>query len=70
MIPQGIGVNEAGLTAAFRILGWSTSDALALGLLRRARIVGWALMGLLLHMCGGLSAFRQRSSPHTSVSKI
>ena len=52
MVPQGLGVNEVGITAAFNIIGMSTSVGLAYGLIRRARVVGYALVGLTAYLIG------------------
>ena len=49
MIPQGLGVNEAGVAGAFSTLGMDPAVGLAVGLIRRARIVFWALCGVSLY---------------------
>ena len=48
MVPQGLGVNEAGIAGAFSILGIAGPYGLAFGLIRRARVVSWAALGLAL----------------------
>jgi phosphatidylglycerophosphate synthase len=48
-VPQGLGVNEFSVMGAFKLLGLSTPLAIAFGLVRRARILCWALVGVLLH---------------------
>jgi hypothetical protein len=46
MIPQGLGVNEAGITGAMVLLGWGPDVGMAVALLRRGRMVFWAAVGL------------------------
>jgi phosphatidylglycerophosphate synthase len=48
-IPQGIGANEAGISTAMSFLGYSASLGLTFGLIRRARMIFWALFGVGLH---------------------
>ena len=48
MVPQGLGVNEASITGAFTMVGLAASYGLAFGLIRRARVVTWAALGLLI----------------------
>jgi 1L-myo-inositol 1-phosphate cytidylyltransferase / CDP-L-myo-inositol myo-inositolphosphotransferase len=48
MVPQGLGVNEAGIAGAFGLLGVAAPYGLAFGLIRRARVVTWAALGLAL----------------------
>jgi hypothetical protein len=55
-IPQGIGVSEAGVAGAFLVLGLPVDVGLAFALLRRGRIVFWALVGLAVHLGHGLVA--------------
>lgn len=50
IIPQGLGVNEAGISTALDFLGYATSLALTFGLIRRARMIFWALFGIGLHL--------------------
>ena len=50
IIPQGIGVNEAGISTALDFLGYSTSLGLTFGLIRRARMIFWALFGIGMHL--------------------
>ena len=50
VIPQGLGIAEAGVLGAFQILNLAAPLALALGLLRRARILFWALFGIMLYV--------------------
>lgn len=49
-IPQGIGVNELSINTALQEFGYSASEGLSIGLLRRARIILWALLGVLIHL--------------------
>jgi len=50
MMPQGLGVNEAGVSLAFSMLGIAAPQAIAFGLIRRARIIVWTLLGVVLHL--------------------
>jgi hypothetical protein len=60
MIPQGLGVNEAGITGIMMILGYGESLGMAVALLRRGRMVLWAAAGLgLLALVQGLSFLRR-----------
>ncbi|MEW6282385.1 MAG: hypothetical protein AB1758_27505, partial [Candidatus Eremiobacterota bacterium] len=59
MMPSGLGVQEAGIAGAFVLLGLPEYLGVAVGLLRRARIVFIAVVGLCLHaMRGFLDARR------------
>ncbi len=49
VVPQGIGVNEAGISGAFKLIGHPLELGLSFGLIRRARILFWALLGVSLH---------------------
>jgi choline kinase/phosphatidylglycerophosphate synthase len=60
MIPQGLGVNEMGITAVLVMLGHGEPLAMAVALLRRGRMVLWAGAGLaLLALARGLSLARR-----------
>jgi len=48
VIPQGLGVAEAGITGAFSLIGLAPHLGLTFGLIRRARIIFWALFGIAL----------------------
>jgi len=50
IIPQGIGVNEAGISGAFKLIGYPLELGLTFGLIRRARVIFWALFGVGLHV--------------------
>ncbi len=50
IIPQGIGVNEAGISSAFVILGFGAPVGLIFALVRRARVIFWALVGVVIHL--------------------
>lgn len=50
IVPQGIGVNEAGISGAFQLVGRSADLGLSFGLIRRARVLFWALLGMVLHV--------------------
>lgn len=49
-VPQGLGVNEAGIAGAFTMVGLAASYGVAFGLIRRARVVSWAALGLLIQL--------------------
>lgn len=49
IIPQGIGINEAGISGALKLIGHSVELGLSIGLIRRARVLFWAVFGLSLH---------------------
>lgn len=50
VIPQGIGVNETGISLALGFLGYATALGVTVGLVRRARMIFWALFGVALHL--------------------
>lgn len=50
IIPQGLGVNEAGISTALDFLGYASSLGLTFGLIRRARMIFWALFGIGMHL--------------------
>jgi CDP-L-myo-inositol myo-inositolphosphotransferase len=50
IIPQGLGVNEAGISSALSFLGYTAALGLTFGLIRRARMIFWALFGVALHL--------------------
>ena len=50
IFPQGIGVHEASIAGAFKMLGYSTTLGLSFGLIRRARTIFWVLFGVVLHL--------------------
>ncbi len=50
VIPQGLGVNELGISAALDILGYTAALGITFGLIRRARMIFWALFGVALHL--------------------
>lgn len=52
VVPQGLGVNEAGITAAFVMLGLPAHIGLTYGLIRRARVVVWGMIGLTIYVFG------------------
>ena len=60
MMPQGLGVNEVGITTAVVLLGLPASLGLTLALVRRARIVTWTLVGLGVGFVGGLASLSHR----------
>ena len=50
MIPQNLGASEASVSTAFVLLGYSATLGLTYGLIRRARVIFWALFGVALHL--------------------
>ena len=46
MIPQGLGVNEMGITGIMMLMGTGETLGMALAILRRGRMVFWAVAGL------------------------
>jgi 1L-myo-inositol 1-phosphate cytidylyltransferase / CDP-L-myo-inositol myo-inositolphosphotransferase len=66
-VPQGLGVNEAGIAGAFTMLGLAGPFGLAFGLIRRARVVIWAAIGVTLHL-SLLAWKRVRGSRRQEVS--
>ncbi|RMF15745.1 MAG: UPF0104 family protein [Candidatus Dadabacteria bacterium] len=73
VMPQGLGVHELGITQAFRMLGLSAADGLAFGLIRRARVVSYALTGLMILLVGrtvgfGSSRFREARESESQSS--
>ena len=50
IFPQGIGVHEASITGAFKMLGYSTTLGLSFGLIRRSRSIFWVVFGIILHL--------------------
>jgi len=50
IVPQGMGVNEGGTSWAFVLLGLDASVGFSLGLIRRARIISFALLGIIIQL--------------------
>jgi hypothetical protein len=59
-VPQGLGVNEAGIVTAFTIAGYAAATGIAFGLIRRARMVVYALFGLAIYILGKAVGFGQQ----------
>jgi lysylphosphatidylglycerol synthase-like protein len=57
-VPMQVGVNEAGTTLVTQMLGLEPRLGLTLGVVRRARILFWMLVGTMLLVRHGLSARR------------
>jgi len=53
-VPQGLGVNEAGIVSAFNIIGYAAATAVVFGLIRRARMIVYSLSGLIVYAVGTL----------------
>lgn len=68
IFPQGIGVHEASITGAFKILGYSAAMGLSFGLIRRARSLFWVLLGIILHVVGVL-IYRNKTNITTPTNK-
>ena len=49
IVPQGIGVNEVGISGGFQLIGLPVELGLSFGLIRRARILFWAFLGIGIH---------------------
>jgi uncharacterized membrane protein YbhN (UPF0104 family) len=49
-VPAGVGVTEAASVFAFSLLGWPSAVAVAHALARRARLLIFGVMGLLIHL--------------------
>lgn len=52
VVPQGLGVNELGIATAFEMAGLGVTAGLAYGLTRRARVVAYAVIGLVVYLLG------------------
>ena len=63
VVPQGLGVNEAGVAGAFQMMNLDPHLGLAFGILRRARIVFWAVLGLGLQLISGITRLRFFRAP-------
>jgi hypothetical protein len=57
-VPIQLGVNEAGTALATQMLGMGPGPGLTLGIVRRARVLFWMLVGTILLVRHGLSARR------------
>ncbi len=69
MVPQGLGVNEAGIAGAFTMVGVAAPYGLAFGLIRRARVVTWAALGLTLQAAiWGWKRLRARRPAEAAVA--
>jgi hypothetical protein len=51
-IPNGLGVNEAGIATALSITGYTAALGVVFGLVRRARMLIYALIGLVFYIIG------------------
>jgi uncharacterized membrane protein YbhN (UPF0104 family) len=60
-VPQGLGVNEAGIVTALDIAGYSAATGVVFGLIRRARMIVYTLMGLIVYVIG--TALYARKKP-------
>jgi len=50
MIPQGLGIAELGAVHVFQLLGHDPTLGLAFGLVRRARVLAFSALGILVHV--------------------
>ena len=50
VMPQGLGISELGSSYAFDLLGYGAAAGLIFGLIRRARVIFWAILGVALHL--------------------
>ncbi|MEM1324176.1 MAG: lysylphosphatidylglycerol synthase domain-containing protein [Bacteroidota bacterium] len=50
VIPQGLGVSEGSSSWAFQILGLGGELGLIFGLIRRSRVIFWAILGVAIHV--------------------
>ena len=50
MIPQNLGASEASMSSAFLLLGYTAALGLSYGLIRRSRVIFWALVGVGVHL--------------------
>ena len=50
VIPQGLGVSEGSSSWAFKILGLGGELGLIFGLIRRSRVIFWAILGVAIHL--------------------
>lgn len=69
VVPQGIGVNEAGIAGAFALLGLPATLALSFGIIRRARVIFWALAGLVVHVIVSVIQQTTRSAATEPVNE-
>lgn len=58
IVPLQVGVNEAGTALTTQLLGLGTAPGLTLGIVRKARMLFWTLVGTALLVRHGLSARR------------
>jgi hypothetical protein len=58
IVPLQVGVNEAGSALTTQILGLGTMPGLTLGIVRKARMLFWTIVGALLLVRHGLTARR------------
>jgi hypothetical protein len=64
IIPQSLGVAEAGAVFAFHLVGYATVPAVAFGLVRRGRALIVGVAGVLVHLASG----KRRSDAPASAS--
>jgi len=70
-VPQGIGVNEAGIVTAITIAGYAAATGVAFGLIRRARMVIYAVFGLAIYLWGRFTQFgKSRYREHIPSTEI
>jgi len=68
IVPQGMGVNEMGVIGAFKLLGLPTPVAVSYGLVRRARVIGWAVIGTVTYLVVRLT--RKQTGQQSQAARI
>jgi hypothetical protein len=68
-IPQGLGVNEAGIVAAFEIAGYTAATGVVFGLIRRSRMVVYAITGLVIYLTGSYYFMKKSKKPSSNALK-
>lgn len=66
IVPQGMGVNEGGTSWAFVLLGLDASVGFSVGLIRRARIISFALLGVIIQVIALI--YKKISGPDENIA--
>lgn len=61
-IPSGLGINELSINGAVAVFGYNESIGMSIGLIRRARIIIWAVIGVLIHLAYIIYKKRKKKS--------